>query len=197
MLQIKGELSLLDTLQMLKVLEGSYVVRTQDHEIHVKDGIITWFSGGDEEKCIDYIASYKGQVQVESGTVRESFSLPIDDAVLQATFRTPYENPQEDAPATCPTPETGWFAFVRSDRITASQKIDQKLVKEILTLWKTTEEAFEELSELISAGEEGIYHVVREGDAFIIGYCRDPKMLGILRQAMRRLKKHVHKGAKR
>ena len=197
MLEIKGDLSLFDTLQMLKVLEGSYIIRTHNRELHVKDGIITWFSGGNEKRCVEYIASYKGPVRVENGPVRKTLSLPIEDAVFQAAFKLPYKEIKDKSDPKCPAAETGWFAFLKSNKIIASQRLDKRLLKEILLLWKTSEEAIGELSEFISVSEEGIYYMAKEKNFFIIGFCKDSKMIGLLRQTIRRLKKHVHKGPER
>ncbi len=192
MLEIKGELSLLDILQMLRILDGSYVIRTEDGELHIKNGHITWFSKGDAEKCIDYIASYRGRVRVESSGVREEFSLPIEDAVLRASFK--YDGYDELERATCPAPES-WFALVKEGEIIANESADVRQVEEVLSIWKTMEDALEELHELVVFGKEGVLYAVRHGGVHIVGFCRKSRMVGILRQAVRRLTKHVSEKA--
>lgn len=201
MLEIKGDLSLLDTLQMLKVLEGSYVIKTEDAEIHVKDGTITWFSRGDSEDCIRYVASYRGKVQVETASVMEAFSLPIEDAILQAVFLSPSGQTREEVKeveeSTCPTPETGWFALVMGDRIIGSQNVRDEKIAEVMQLWESAGKIVEGLSELMCTGKGGALYIMGEGDTVLMGYCMEKRFLGIIRQSVRRLKKHVHRGTKK
>ena len=191
MLEIKGDISLIDALQMLIPLRGTYVIHTKDGEIHVKDGAITWFSGGGQEECIRYIASYKGRVNVENSPTNEAFHLPIDVAVMRAAFLLPEENDQSENILTCPTDEYGWFAIVERDRVLSSRGTDKSSLQEALSLWKIAAEGMEEVSEIIFIGERGVFHIGREKGALIVGFCRSPKMMGILHRGIKRLRKHV------
>ncbi len=197
MLEIKGELSLLDTLQMLRVLEGSYIIRTEDAEIHVRDGNITWFSLGNRDDFLKYLSSYEGRVQVNQAPVKESFLLPIDEILLQAAFlgSAISQKEMEEERKTCPNPETAWFAVVLNNRIVKSRNADEEKIHELIQVWHLVKDSVNTLSELILAGRGGGIYMLGEGDAIIIGYCINRKFLGILRQTVRRLKKHVHGGA--
>jgi len=197
MLEIKGELSLLDTLQMLRVLEGSYIIRTEDAEIHVRDGNITWFSLGNRDDFLKYLSSYEGRVKVNGAPVKESFLLPIDELLLQAAFlsSTINQKEMEEERKTCPNPGTAWFAVVLNNRIVKSRNADEEKIHELIQIWHLVKDSVNALSELILAGRGGGIYMLREGDAIIIGYCINRKFLGILRQTVRRLKKHVHGGA--
>ncbi len=194
MLEIKGEISLLDTLQMLKILEGSYIIRTEDAEIHVKDGNITWFSLGDSQKLVEYVASYRGRVQVENAPAKEVFHLPIDEAVLQAAFIRPAPGvgeEEEKENIKCPTPETGWFALVTGSRLIKTHNTEEGKVREVVHLWEAVSPVVDGLSEMICTGDRGSLYILREGKTLIMGYCTERKFLGILRQAVRRLSRHV------
>lgn len=198
MLEIKGDISLIDALQMIKPLQGEFIVYTEGEEIHVKDGAITWFSSGDEDRCLKYISRYSGNVKIETGKVKMKWKIPIDEAIMRAVLvAPPNKNTDPETVLTSIDRTRGWFALIKGERIIASKHIDRKKLKEILSFWKTVEISGKKPIELILITRNGVYDMLKTGNNFIIGFCESDKALGKLHGAVKELKKYVFKEFKR
>ncbi len=193
MLEIKGDISLMDALQMIKPLQGEFIVHTEGEEIHVKDGTITWFSGGDEEGCLKYISRYTGNVKIETGKVKIKCKIPIDEAIMRAVLAAPPENADSKSVLASIDYTRGWFALIKGRKIIVSRHIDKKKLKEILSFWKTVETSGKKPMELILITRNGVYDMLKMGNNYIVGFCESDKTLGKLHQAVKELRKYVFK----
>jgi len=102
MLELEGQFSVLDVLQILAYKPGEYEVRFGDEFLHIANGNVTFYSGGSPEKCVRAVARYRGAIKVRPTRARRAFSFPVDELVVRAIFEAPGEErglPEEFADA--------------------------------------------------------------------------------------------------
>ncbi len=102
MLELEGQFSVLDVLQILAYKPGEYEVRFGGEFLHVADGNVTFYSGGGPEKCVRAVVRYRGDIKVRPARVKRAFSFPVDELVVRAIFEAPGEEkglPEEFADA--------------------------------------------------------------------------------------------------